>query len=112
MFLKNKCSKYNGEKSEIDHFQKITSQSKPSMFSHDIKVRGPNGSHMTYDSPTVLQWVQGFYKNILNEQERGECDKTIVYITDLTLDTTDFSKQGVKAAHAVLCHESKSSTRT
>ena len=53
----------------------------------------------------MSQWVQGFCRNILDEQEEGRHEQMISYMADLMEDATDFSWQGAKAAHAVLCCE-------
>ena len=60
---------------------------------------------MTYDQLSLTQWVQGFCRNVLEESDRGRRDIMISYLSDLMEDTTDFSWQGVKAAHAVLLCE-------
>ena len=66
---------------------------------------GATRARLTYDQLSMSQWVQGFCRNILDEQEEGRREQMISYTVDLMEDATDFSWQGAKAAHAVLCCE-------
>ena len=57
------------------------------------------------DQLSLTQWVHGFCKNILEEKSESRKDSMISYLGDLMEDTTDFSWQGAKAAHAILLCE-------
>ena len=72
---------------------------------HEAILGGVNRTRVTYDQLTLPQWVQGFCKNILDEPDNRKREKMIAYMADLMEDTTDFTWQGVKGAHAVLCCE-------
>ena len=66
---------------------------------------GVTRSRVTYDQLSMSQWVQGFCKNMLEEQDHKIREKMIQYMGELMDDATDFSWQGAKAAHAVLLCE-------
>ena len=71
---------------------------------HESILRGVNRQRVTYNQLTLTQWVQDFCKNILEESCNERKDITVSYLSDLMEDTTDFSWQRAKAAHAVsLC---------
>ena len=53
----------------------------------------------------MLQWVQGFCKNVLEEPDDNIREKMIQYMGEFIEDATDFSWQGTKATHAVLLCE-------
>ena len=72
---------------------------------HEAILGGATRARLTYDQLSMSQWVQGFCRNILDEQEEGRREQMISYMADLMEDATDFSWQGAKAAHAVLCCE-------
>ena len=72
---------------------------------HKAILGGATRARLTYDQLSMSQWVQGFCRNILDEQEEGRREQMIGYIADLMEDATDFSWQEAKAAHAVLCCE-------
>ena len=57
---------------------------------------GANTQRINHDQLSLNQWVHGFCKNILNEALAR--NTMVSYIGD----TTYFSWQGTKAAHAVL----------
>ena len=66
---------------------------------------GGTRSRLSYDQLTMSQWVQGFWKNMLEETDHKIREKMIQYMGELMEDATDFSWQGAKAAHAVLLCE-------
>ena len=72
---------------------------------HEAILGGATRQRMNYDQLSLTQWVQGFCKNVLEENDRGRRDIMISYLSDLMEDATDFSWQGAKAAHAVLLCE-------
>ena len=49
--------------------------------------------------------MQGFCRNVLDENDNGKCGKMISYMSDLMEDSTDFFWQGAKVVHTVLCCE-------
>ena len=79
---------------------------------HEAILGGVNRTRVTYDQLTLSQWVQGFCKNILDESDNRKREKMIAYMADLMEDTTDFTWQGAKGAHAVLCCELERGTLT
>ena len=69
---------------------------------HEPILGGTNRQRVSYDQLSLMQWVQGFCKNIL-EEKSNECKQFMIsYMSDLMEDATDFSWQGAKAAHAVM----------
>ena len=72
---------------------------------HEAILGGATRQRMNYDQLSLTQWVQGFCRNVLEENDRGRRDIMISYLSDLMEDATDFSWQGAKAAHAVLLCE-------
>ena len=58
-----------------------------------------------YDNLSLTQWVQGFCRNILEEDSTESKDQIISYLSYLMEDATVFLWQGAKAAHAVLLCE-------
>ena len=72
---------------------------------HEAILGGVNRSRVTYDQLSLSQWVQGFVRNILDESDHGRHERMLSYMSDLMEDATDFSSQGAKDAHAVLCCE-------
>ena len=67
---------------------------------HEAIFGGTARQRVTYNQLTLTQWVQGFCRNILEEKSRKRKDLMVAYLGDLMEDATDFSWQGVKAAHA------------
>ena len=60
---------------------------------------------MSYDQLTMAQWVMGFTRNILDEEDLNTRERMLTYMSELMEDVSDFGWQGAKAAHAVLCCE-------
>ena len=69
---------------------------------HEAILGGTARQRVTYDQLTLTQWLQGFCRNILEENSGKRKDLMVAYLGDLMEDATDFSWQGAKAAHAVL----------
>ena len=69
---------------------------------HEAILGGVSRQRISYDQLSLTQWVQGFCRNILEENSPEKKDIMISYMADLMEDATDFSWQGAKAAHAVL----------
>ena len=67
---------------------------------HEAILGGIN--RQSYDQLSLTQWVQGFCRNILEENSSEKKYIMILYMADLMEDATDFLWQGAKAAHAVL----------
>ena len=72
---------------------------------HEAILGGVTRQRVNYDQLSLTQWVQGFCRHILEESDGGRKDIMVSYLADLMEDTTDFSWQGAKAAHAVLMCE-------
>ena len=79
---------------------------------HEAILGEATRSRLTYDQLSMSQWVQGFCQNILDENDTTKREQMISYMSDLMEDATDFSWQGAKAAHAVLCCELERGTVT
>ena len=69
---------------------------------HEAILGGVSRQRISYDQLSLTQWVQGFCRNILEENCPEKKDIMISYMADLMEDATNFSWQGAKAAHAVL----------
>ena len=54
---------------------------------------------------SLTQFIQGFVKNIIDQEDRDCKDKMLHYLGDLMEDATDFSWSSAKSAHAVLLCE-------
>ena len=68
----------------------------------DTVLGGHSRQRVTYDQLTLTQWVQGFAKNIIEENCQDTREHMLFYLSDIMSDATDFSWQNAKAAHAVL----------
>ena len=79
---------------------------------HEHILSGVNCSRIAYDQLSLYQWVQRFCKNVLNESCHSKWEKMIAYMADLMEDVNDFTWQGAKVAHAVLCCELEQGTVT
>ena len=66
---------------------------------------GTHRQRVSYDQLSLMQWVQGFCKHILEEKSNEPREIMISYMSDLMEDATDFSWQGANAAHAVMLCE-------
>ena len=58
------------------------------------------------------QGVMGFCRNIIEEKDWGNRERMLGYMSDLMEDVSDFSWQGAKAVHAILCCEMERGTVT
>ena len=72
---------------------------------HEPILGGMQRQRINYDQLSLTQWIQGFYRNILEENSVERRDAMVSYMADFMEDTTDFSLQGAKAAHAVMLCE-------
>ena len=72
---------------------------------HEHILGGQNRQRLTYDQITMPQFVQGFVKNILDEQNEQNREHMLQYLGDIMEDASDFSWQSAKASHAVLLCE-------
>ena len=48
---------------------------------------------ISYDQLSLTQWIQGFCRNILEENSVERRDAMVSYMADLMEDATDFSWQ-------------------
>ena len=71
---------------------------------HESVLGGVSKTRMLYDQLTMAQWVMGFTRNILDEEDLNR-ERMLTYMSELMEDVSDFGWQGAKAAHAVLCCE-------
>ena len=58
---------------------------------HEPILGGIQRQRISYDQLTLTQWVQGFFRNILEEPSVEHRDAMVAYMGDLMEDTTDFS---------------------
>ena len=72
---------------------------------HETILGGMQRQRISYDQLSLTQWIQGFCRNILEENSVERRDAMVLYMADLMEDATDFSWQGAKAAHAVMLCE-------
>ena len=72
---------------------------------HEAILGGVSRQRVTYDQLSLIQFVQGFCKNIIEESFCERKHTMVSYLSDLMEDATDFSWQSAKAAHAVLLCE-------
>ena len=72
---------------------------------HEHILGGQNRQRLTYDQITMPQFVQGFVKNILDEQNLQNREHMLQYLGDVMEDASDFSWQSTKASHTVLLCE-------
>ena len=66
---------------------------------------GENRQRINYDQLSLTQWGHSFCKNILDEPSDSRRNTMVSYMGDLMEDSTDFTWQGAKVAHAVLLCE-------
>ena len=74
-------------------------------WTHEAILGGVTRFRVSYDQLSMLQQVQCFCKNVLEESDHSIREKMIQYMGGLMEDATDFSWQGAKAGHAVLLCE-------
>ena len=72
---------------------------------HEHILGGIQRQRISYDQLNLTQWIQGFCRNILEENSVERRDAMVSYMADLMEDATDFSWQGAKAAHTVMLCE-------
>ena len=72
---------------------------------HEHILGGQNRQRLTYDQITMPQFVQGFVKNILDEQNEQNREHMLQYLGDIMEDASNFSWQSAKVSHAVLLCE-------
>ena len=72
---------------------------------HEHILGGHNWQRLTYDQISMPQFVQGFVKNMLDEQNLEYREHMLHYLGDIMEDAADFSWQSAKASHAVLLCE-------
>ena len=88
-----------------DHAQKggpVEVVNKRVTWPHEHILGGLSCQRVTYDQLSLTQFIQGFVKNIIDEQDRDCKDKMLHYLME---DATDFSWSSAKSAHAVLLCE-------
>ena len=71
-------------------------------WSQDTVLGGQSRQRVTYDQLSLTQWVQGFARNMIEENCQETREQMLLYLADIMSDATDFSWQNAKAAHAVL----------
>ena len=76
----------------------------------DTILGGNTKQRVTYDQLTITQFVQGFARNMLDEDCHETREKMLWYLSDLMEDATDFLWGSAKALHAVLLCEMERGT--
>ena len=71
---------------------------------HEHILGGQNRQRLAYDQITMAQFVQGFVKDILDEQDVDLREHMLQYLGDIMEDASDFSWQSAKAYHAVILY--------
>ena len=71
----------------------------------DVILGGANRQRVSYDQLSLTQFVQGFVRNVVEENDQCVKDKMLLYLSDLMEDATDFAWVNAKAAHAVVLCE-------
>ena len=79
---------------------------------HEPILGGMQRQRISYDQLSLTQWIQGFCRNILEENSVERGDAVVSYMADLMEDATDFSWQGTKAAHTLMLCEMERSVLT
>ena len=69
---------------------------------HEHILGDMSKQRVTYDQLSLTQFVQGFTKNMLEEQNEHCRENMLQYLSDLMEDASDFTWVNAKAAHAVL----------
>ena len=72
---------------------------------HEQILGGSTKQRISYDQLSLTQFVQGFVKNVLEEENQNYKENMLQYLADLMEDATDFSWASAKASHAVLLCE-------
>ena len=72
---------------------------------HEQILGGSTKQRISYDQLSLTQFVPGFIKNVLEEENQNYKDSMLQYLPDLMEDATDFSWASAKASHAVLLCE-------
>ena len=72
---------------------------------HEQILGGSTKQRISYDQLGLTQFVQGFVKNVLEEENQNYKANMLQYLADLMEDATDFSWASAKASHAVLLCE-------
>ena len=78
----------------------------------DSILAGTTKQRVTYDQLTLVQFVQGFSRNILDEPDEKVRECMLSYLNELMEDASDFAWGSAKAAHAVLLCEMERGTVT
>ena len=76
----------------------------------DSILAGATKQQVSYDQLTLVQFVQGFTRNILDERNAETRERMLWYLNELMEDVSDFSWGSAKAAHAVLLCEMERGT--
>ena len=71
----------------------------------DTVLGGQNHQWVTYNKLSPTQWVQGFTKNMIEENCQHTREHMLYYLANIMNEATDFSWQNAKAAHAVLLYD-------
>ena len=76
---------------------------------HSI-LSGTTKQRVTYDQLSLVQFVQGFTCNIIDESNEKIRERMLWYLNDLMEDAADFGWSSAKASHAVLLCEMERGT--
>ena len=77
---------------------------------HEYILGGANKQRIMFDQLNLTQFVNGFVKGVLDENNAKIREKMLYYLCDLMEDAQDFSWASTKASHAVLLCEMERGT--
>ena len=68
----------------------------------NLVLTGAHKTRPTYDDLTIIQWVSGFFRCILEEKSASNRHLMLDYLGNLMEDASDFSWDSAKVAHCIL----------
>ena len=77
---------------------------------HEYILGGTSRQHITFDQLNLTQFVNGFVRGVLDEENQNVRQQMLSYLCDLMEDANDFSWASAKASHAVLLCEMERGT--
>ena len=72
---------------------------------HEYILGGSSKQRISYDQLNLCQFIHGFVKGVLDEDNPKYKEKMLSYLCDLMEDANDFTWANAKASHAVLLCE-------
>ena len=72
---------------------------------YEYILGSPTRQRVTYEQLGITQFVQGIVRNVLEEQDEGNRERMLYYLSDLMENASDFSWANAKPSHSVLLCE-------